>query len=377
MPKPVQYHEGQFPPASLNWPQLIAHIGPANAAVARYDGTLSAVPNASVLLSPLMTQEAVLSSRIEGTQATFGEVLEYEAGQDSSKFSPERKEDIGEVLNYRQAMHTALDMLKELPLCQRVIKRAHAVLLQDVRGQGRSPGEYRKGPNWIGPPGCSIEEARFVPISAEKLPAAMSRWEAYIHEDAPDKLIQLALLHAEFEALHPFLDGNGRLGRMFVPLFMAQTGLIASPMFYISAYCEARRDEYYERLLAVSQGHDWTGWCSFFLQAIQAQAEENQRKAKAILNLYESLKHRFAELSRSQYAINALDWLFQRPIFKSTDFITNPSIPDPTSKRILKILKEKDIVTELIPGGGRRAAVLALPSLLQVAEQGEDFVDHE
>jgi len=130
------------------------------------------------------------------------------------------------------------------------------------------------------------------------------------HEEAPDKLIQLAMLHAEFEAIHPFLDGNGRLGRMFVPLFMAQVGLIASPMFYISAYFEARRDEYYDRLLAVSRDNDWTGWCAFFLQAVQAQAEENQRKAQAILNLYDSLKHRFAELTRSQYAIHALDWLF-------------------------------------------------------------------
>ena len=376
MPTPVYYHEGKFPPPELDWSHLIPFIGPANAAVARYDGILSAVPNANVLLTPLMTQEAVLSSRIEGTQATFGEVLEYEAEQDSSRFSPERKEDIGEILNYRRAMHAALDMLKELPLCQRVIKGAHEVLLQGVRGTGRSPGEYRKGPNWIGSPGCSIEEATFVPVSAEKLPDAMRIWEEYIHAQAQDKLVQLALLHAEFEALHPFLDGNGRLGRMFVPLFMAQVGLISSPMFYISAYFEARRDEYYERLLAVSRDNDWTGWSMFFLQAVQAQAEDNLRKAQAILSLYDSLKHRFAQLTHSQYAIHALDWIFQRPIFKSSDFINEPLIPEGSSKRILRILKKEQIIQEIMPSGGRRSAVLALPSLLRAAEHGDNFVDH-
>ncbi len=369
MPTPVYYHEGKFPPPELDWARLIPFIGPANAAVARYDGILSAVPNANVLLTPLMTQEAVLSSRIEGTQATFGEVLEYEAEHDRSRFSPERKEDIGEILNYRRAMHAALDMLKELPLCQRVIKRAHEVLLQGMRGTGRSPGEYRKGPNWIGSPGCSIEEATFVPVSAEKLPDAMRIWEEYIHAQAPqDKLVQLALLHAEFEALHPFLDGNGRLGRMFVPLFMAQVGLISSPMFYISAYFEARRDEYYERLLAVSRDNDWTGWSMFFLQAVQAQAEDNLRKAQAILSLYDSLKHRFTQLTHSQYAIHALDWIFQRPIFQSSDFAYKSSIPPATAKRMLTKLKQNDMLVEIQRGGGQRSAVLALPSLLRVAE---------
>ena len=153
-----------------------------------------------------------------------------------------------------------------------------------------------------------------------------------------------------------------------MPLFMAQVGLIASPMFYISAYFEARRDEYYERLLAVSRDDDWTGWCEFFLQAVKAQAEENQSKAQAILNLYESLKRRFADLTRSQYAIHALDWLFQRPVFKSSDFINTSSIPEATSKRILAVLKKEKIVTEIIPGGGSRSSILGLPSLLNIAE---------
>jgi Fic family protein len=370
---PVYYHEGQFPPRELEWSRLIPLIGPANAAVARYDGTLSAIPNASILLSPLTTQEAVLSSRIEGTQATMGEVLEYEARGESDDPGSSHEADIWEVLNYRTAMRTAVKMLDELPLCQRLIREVHRVLLNSVRGHGKSPGEYRQIPNWIGPPGCTIEEASFVPISAEKLPEAMSRWERYIHEDAPDPLVQLAILHAEFEALHPFLDGNGRLGRMCIPLFMFSKQLISGPMFYISAFLEANRDEYYERLLTISRDGDWTGWCEFFLRAVQIQAEENLRKTRAILDLYNSMKPRIVELTHSQYAIHALDWIFERPIFKSSDFVKSANIPGPTAKRILAVLKSENVLSTLHEGAGRRASVLTFSELLNIAEGRDAF----
>ncbi|MDB5864375.1 MAG: Fic family protein [Betaproteobacteria bacterium] len=239
-----------------------------------------------------------MSSRIEGTQATMGEVLEFEAEGDASEFSAERKADIHEVLNYRGAMRRAEAMLKELPLSQRVLCAAHEDLLSGVRGHGKAPGDYRRNANWIGPAGCTIEAARFVPISAEKLPDAMSSLERYFHEDAPDRLVQLGVIHAEFESLHPFLDRNGRLGRMLVPFFMWQTKLIQRPMFYLNAYFEANRDEHYDRLLAVSRHDDWTGWCRFFLEGVRVQAEENQRKAKAILDLYESMKKQVTELVR-------------------------------------------------------------------------------
>lgn len=371
----VHYHLGDFPPEQLDWPQLIPLLGPASAAVARYDGTLAAIPNASVLLSPLTTQEAVLSSRIEGTQATMGEVLEFEAEGDKAELSPDRRADIQEIQNYRAAVRQAEEMLQALPLSQRVILEAHKVLLSGVRGHGKSPGAYRRIPNWIGPAGCSIEQARFVPISAEKLPDAMGAWERYAHSDAPDRLVQLAILHAEFEALHPFLDGNGRLRRMLVPLFMWQVGLIQRPMFYISAFFEASRDEYYDRLLAVSRDGDWTGWCRFFLQAVQSQAEENQQRATQILELYERMKRELPELTRSQYAILALDWIFARPIFKSSDFVASAGIPEATAKRILQLLRsgEDPVLRDLIEASGRRAAVLCFPALLNIAEGTEAF----
>ncbi|MCD4748429.1 MAG: Fic family protein [Thermoanaerobaculales bacterium] len=366
---PVNYHEGRFPPVDLKWPALIPLIGPAAAAVARYDGMLAAIPNPSVLLAPLSTQEAVLSSRIEGTQTTMGEVLEFEAEREVS--SSERHDDIHEVLNYRAAMREAELQLATLPFSLRVVREAHRVLLGGVRGQHKAPGEYRRIPNWIGPPGCTIETAHFVPIGADKLDGAMGDWERFAHTETQDRVVQLAILHAEFEALHPFLDGNGRLGRMLVPLFLWQIGLIRQPMFYISAYFEARRDEYYERLLAVSRDDDWTGWCCFFLEAVRVQAEDNLTRASAILDLYQKLKVRVAKMTRSQYAIQALDWIFERPVFRSSDFITSVAIPAPTARRFLRVLKDGGVLTLVREARGRRPALFAFPALLNCAEGRE------
>ena len=271
----VRYHRGAFPPSKLDWLRLVPLLGPASAALARYDGILSAIPNPQVLLSPLTTQEAVLSSRIEGTVATMAEVLEYEAEAGPDESDTEKVADIHEVLNYRQAIREAKDMLSELPLSGRLIRSAHKTLLQGVRGKNKAPGEYRKNQNLIGQLGCTEETARFVPIGAGDLPSGMSAWEKYLNGREPDALVQLAIVHAEFEALHPFLDGNGRLGRMLIPLFLFERKLLAAPTFYLSAYLEARREEYYDRLLAVSRDGDWTGWCVFFLGALTAQAESN------------------------------------------------------------------------------------------------------
>lgn len=364
----VHYHLGRFPPQDIDWPRLLPLIGPANAAVARYEGVLHGIPNPNVLLSPLTAQEAVLSSRIEGTQATLGEVLEFEAQGELFDESTPKKADIREVLNYRSALNEAARLLTELPLSQRLIRQTHRVLMQGVRGRNKDPGEYRRIANWIGPPGCTLEQARFIPVSAEALPGAMDTWEKYLHSDAPDRLVQLAILHAEFEAVHPFLDGNGRLGRLMVPLFLFANGLLSRPNFYLSQYLEGHRDEYYERLLAVSRNDDWTGWIEFFLKALIAQAKANQDKAQAIHSLYAARKDWIAEITRSQYGVRALDWMFSRPIFKTSDFVESVDIPAPTAKRILRVVRDNNLLTELQPSSGRRSAILAFSELLNIAE---------
>ena len=375
-PGPVRYHAGAFPPRtdSFDWQVLLPHIGPASAAVARYDGILQAMPNSGVLLSPLSTQEAVLSSRIEGTQASMTEVLEFEAG--AAAESPERREDIHEILNYRRAMQEAERMLETLPVSRRVICRAHEVLLDSVRGAGKSPGEYRRVPNWIGPPGRGIEEARFVPPAAREIPDAMSKWERYANAsagDVPDRLVQLAVLHAEFEALHPFLDGNGRVGRMLIPLLLWQWDMVERPHFYVSGFLEAHRSDYYESLLSVSRDRDWTTWTLFFMKAVRAQAEENLAKARGILGLYDDLKTSIPKMTRSRYATPALDWLFRRPVFSSTDFVRSADIPGPTARRFLAVLRTNGVLKELVPSAGRRAALWVFPDLLNLAEGREVF----
>lgn len=370
---PVNYHYGKFPPAKLDWEKLIPLIGPANSAIARYDGLLSAIPNASVLLSPLTTQEAVLSSKIEGTQATMGEVLEFEAN-DRKYLSEEKREDILEIFNYRKAMRHAMNLLEKLPLSQRVILETHEVLMNSVRGHGKSPGKYRRIPNWIGAPGCKIEEAKYIPVSAEKLPDVMSDFEKYIHYDnPPDRLIQLAILHCEFESIHPFLDGNGRLGRMLVPLILWQNKIIKQPMFYISSFLESHRDEYYERLRAVSRDDNWTDWCVFFLKALIEQAKINEDKATLILKLYSEKKSALVPLTHSQYSILALDWIFDRPIFKSSDFVESSKIPAPTARRILNIFRENGIIKTFDEASGRKSAVYGFSELLNIVEGKDVF----
>jgi Fic family protein len=216
--------------------------------------------------------------------------------------------------------------------------------------------------------GGTVETARFVPISAERVPDAMSAWERYLHADAPDKLIQLAILHAEFEAIHPFLDSNGRLDRLLVPLYLVDKKLLPSRNFYISAYLEAHRDEYYEGLLAVSRDHDWSGWCLFFLTVIIEQARANHANAKAILDLYQDKKLWITDLTHSQHAVRALDWFFSRPIFTTPDFAASSGIPKPTVNRIVQIAYKHGLLRVLRQGRGRRSTTLAFPDLLNIAE---------
>ncbi len=332
-------------------------IGPAWAAVSRFDALLGAVPNPDLLVGLLIIREAVLSSRIEGTQATMDEVLQFEAGHEPE--SPAPREDIREVLNYRQAVRHAEARLKELPLSLRVIRETHWALLQGVRGEKMAPGDFRRVQNWIGPRGCSIENAKFVPIGVQDLPEAMSAWERYIHRSGMDQLVRLAVLHAEFEALHPFLDGNGRLGLMLVPLYMWQHEIIRAPQFYISAYFEAHRDTYYESLLSVSRDDDWTGWCRFFLEAVQMQAKDNLARVQGMVSLYDDMKRRMPDLTRSHYAIRALDWIFANPIFSSTAFVANAGISAPTARRFLHVMVSEGLLRVVRRGRGRRPGIYA------------------
>jgi Fic family protein len=365
---PIGYHYGKFPPANLDWQQLIPLLGPTSASLARYDGLLSTIPNADILLSPLTTQEAVLSSNIEGTNVTMGEVLEIEA--DSTNIPQQKRADVEEVLNYRKTLQSCVSEVRKRSLSQQILRAAHSLLMEGVRGRDKSPGQYRTEQNWIGARGCQIEQARFVPIAPEHLQSGMDAWESYLCQTSePDTLVQLAILHAEFEALHPFKDGNGRLGRMIIPLYLFQRGVLKSPDLYMSGYLEANREEYQDRLLAVSRDLDWTGWVKYFLRGIYQQAEENARKAQDILALYDSVKKSVLQEIHSQYAIAAVDFIFRAPIFPSTLFVSSANIPKPTANRLLALLRKKGLLFTLREGKGRRPGVYAFMDLMSIAER--------
>jgi Fic family protein len=238
-----------------------------------------------------------------------------------------------------------------------------------VRGRDKEPGAFRNEQNWIGHAGCPIEQASFVPIPQTHLQAGLDAWAAYAaSSNEPDPLVQLAIVHAEFEALHPFKDGNGRLGRMIIPLFLYERRILGGPNFYMSGYLEARRDEYIERLRAVSRDGDWTGWSAFFLQGLIEQASENQSKAQAIVALHQRMQHEVAERTRSQFSALAVDFIFSRPIFSSSHFVDGSQIPRETAIRILRVLREAEVLRVLRQGAGRRAAIYAFPELLNIAE---------
>lgn len=366
---PVRYHLGQFPPKALDWSRLIPLIGPATGSLERYDGLLSAIPNTHLLLAPFITQEAVLSSRIEGSLVTIEEVLEIEAGGKSDALTQPRRDDAEEVLNYRGALRDCVAEMERRPLSQQIVRAAHSQLMQGVRGRDKSPGSYRNEQNWIGAAGCPIEDAGFIPIAPEHLQAGMDAWERYLGSSSePDTLVQLAILHAEFEALHPFKDGNGRLGRMLIPLYLVQRKLLASPGFYMSGYLEAHREEYQERLRAISRDGDWTEWCAFFLRAVRAQAAENERKARAILALYDRVKMQVVDLTHSQHSIRAVDFIFQNPSFAAPMFMRFSGIPSPTAHRILTVLRDEGIVVAIQKGRGRRFGIFVFRELWNITE---------
>ena len=359
------YEPSTLPLEDLDYESLFALVGDANADLARYDGLLQGIVNPHIMLSPLTNEEAVLSSKIEGTQATVDEVLEQEAGilKEGEKY-----EDIQEIINYREALRSAHQYLQERPITLSFVRELHKILLNSVRGQDKTPGEFRKEQNWIGKYGCAIEEAFFVPPNPLQLHDHLQAWQKYLQIDDIDLLLQTAVVHAQFELLHPFKDGNGRIGRILIPLFLYQKKKLSQPMFYLSSYLEANRDEYYARLQNISREGDWNGWIAFFLTAITKQAQSNNRKVKNIMELYEEMKQRIQEITHSQYTINLLDAIFNRPIFESTDFIKRTGIHKPTAMGLLRQLKAKEILKDLRPGGGRRAAILYFPELLNIAE---------
>ncbi|MBM3566270.1 MAG: Fic family protein [Alphaproteobacteria bacterium] len=363
-----------LPIKDIDWESLIPLIGRANRSIALYHGILYGVPNPGVLLSPLTTQEAVLSSKIEGTVATLGEVLEFEAGEEPEQES--KRHDIFEIINYRKALQHAEAQLKIRPFSLNLLLALHSILLNSVRGANKSRGRFSQTQNWIGAPGTAIDSADFIPPDPTLIQSALDEWERYYHAERPDPLVQLAVVHAQFEIIHPFLDGNGRLGRILIPLFLYEKHLLQRPIFYLSAYLEENRDEYIQRLRALGRKDDaWSAWIKFFLIAIDRQAQINAQKARDIIDLYEALKSQLIEITHSQYAVPLLDKIFEKPIFQSSHlkFGENRSPSRQAISSLVRTLLKNRIVKIIRKGGGRRGHTFAFPKLLNLCEGRDVF----
>lgn len=364
MPQP--HIPEKLPLITLDWVRFIPLISEANRELSRYAGMLDAIPNPEVFLAPLSLQEAVFSSRIEGTLETLEDVMRYEA---DAATPTEKLAGIQEIINYRTAMEHAVNEMQSRPLNLNLLKHMHTVLMDSVRGKDKGRGEFRRSQVYIGAKGKSIETASYVPPAPEHLMDALDNWEKYIHFDEKDRLVQLGIIHAQFEIIHPFLDGNGRIGRILIPLFLYEKGLLTKPVFYISAYLEAHRDEYIDCLNRITSAGDWEGWINFFLRAVSGQAQSNVSKARKMLDLYERMKRRVSDTTRSQYAIQALDALFRQPIFTSSSFVGALDAPRQSGFNILNKLKDAGVIMLREIGSGNRPDVFTFAELIEIIQE--------
>jgi Fic family protein len=268
-------------PPQFEWDVRLANsLSRADFLLGKLSREGSTLPNPHLLINPFVTREAVLSSRIEGTQATLEDMLADEAGAQIKR----NPDDVQEVRNYIDALEYGVKRLDDLPLSLRLIKEIHAKLMQGVRGSNATPGEFRRTQNWIGLPGCTLMTAKFVPPTPDKLMETLGAFELFLHDASLPPLIHIALCHYQFEAIHPFLDGNGRVGRLLIILLMIERKLLSSPLLYISAFFEATRDEYYRQLYHVSAQGTWHDWLSYFLHAVAIQSTDALSRAERINN---------------------------------------------------------------------------------------------
>jgi len=358
-------------PPKIDYVSLIKEIGQAREALGELKGLLINVSNFDLLVSPLLTKEAVLSSQIEGTQATLEDVLKYEA---EDKFSQDdRKErDIREILNYRRAIHLAIKELKKKPIGENFIKKLHFVLLDSVRGSNKDRGNLRRMQVYIAQPGMPMEEAIYIPPPIPELPRLLSNWEKYINSyQEKDVLVQIGVAHYQFEAIHPFTDGNGRIGRLLIPIFLYQREILPYPVLYISEYFEKHRREYYDLLNQVSQKGEWESWLKFFLDAIRIQSQRTAAIIYQTKFLYETLKRDISAVN-SIYAINLLDAIFTKPI------ITFASIKNkikPKSYQTIYNLLEKFVKMKILKPlpGRKRNKIYIFPELLKILEETKNY----
>lgn len=338
----------------IQWTDLLPFIIDANKYVAKYDAFLFNIINPELLLTPLLTKEAVYSSRIEGTHVTIEDVMMQEGGAFVSEPNSVYYSDVQETINYKNALLYGTEMLSYRKLSLSMIKEFQKILLSGVRGSKKLLGEFRKRQVWIGMPGSTIENARFIPPDPIIVPEHLEKLEKFIQKPYKDIIVQLAIFHAQFEIIHPFEDGNGRVGRLLIPLFLFWKKVLTKPNFYLSEYLENNRKEYYDKLLAITENNDWNGWIEYFLKAVAIQAKINIDKAKKIIDLYDKAKNDFIKITKSQYAVPLLDAFFIKPVISGPELIDRSRVASKGNFfNIMQTLLEAKIVSVVQEGKGR------------------------
>lgn len=353
-------------PPALDYPQpLVRLLSAADAALSELSGLGRILPNPHLLIAPYVRREAVLSSRIEGTRTSLSDLLADEAGQ--PPHAP--PDDVHEVRNYVVALDYGIERLQTLPLSLRLVRELHQRLMHGVRGERATPGEFRRSQNWIGPHGSTPANAPYVPPPPAEMHEALAAWEQFLHArgELPD-LVQCALMHEHFEAIHPFLDGNGRVGRLLVTLFLIQRGRLSQPLLYLSEFIERNRDDYYRGLMRVRSHGDWNGWLHYFLAGVEWSARRAIRQAQQLLALRADLQARLAGQPR---ALALVDPLFENPYIDARRVKALLHVSDPTARKALAALQHAGLVEETT---GRKwgRQYLARGVLAAIEDPGED-----
>jgi len=320
-------------------------LSKADRSLARLDGITTVLPNPDLFIAMYVKKEALLSSQIEGTQASLEGVLEFEA----DLIPKENLDEIKEVIHYVKALNYGMGRLKELPMSLRLIKEIHKILLEETRGAHRNPGQFRRSQNWIGPPGFPLSDAIFVPPPPDQVMPAMGELEKFLHQESNiPPLVKIGLIHAQFETIHPFLDGNGRIGRLLITFYLFWKEILSKPLLYLSFYLKKKRPEYYDLLMKVRIDGAWEEWITFFLKGISETSEEAAKSAREIIQLKEKL---MAELYKSSiasiYAVRLIDLLFEIPLISTKEIIDKLKISKETANELVKKFEKIGILKEI------------------------------
>lgn len=355
-------------PPKLEWkPKLVRLLSDADRLIGNLAGEAARLPNPHILVRPFARREAVLSSRIEGTQATLGELLAAEAGAIVER-SPD---DLREVGNYVVALEHGISRLKKLPICVRLVKELHEKLMTGVRGHHAARGEFRKSQNWIGKPGCTPETASYVPPPPNEVEPTLAAWEKFLNESDLPPLVTIALAHYQFEAIHPFLDGNGRVGRLIITLFFIERHILPTPSLYLSAFFEASRRDYYEYLGGVSARGAWDEWIEYFLLGVARMSEDALSRAGRLNAKLDQWKNRVSGES-TKTPLRIVELLAENPFLTAKTAAEKLEVAFTTAQRAIRRLEDLGIVAQT--GTAKRDRVYCAKELLEILEEPAQLV---